>query len=305
MKKNRLGTSDLFVSEIGLGCMSLPEDEQTSERIVHAALDAGIHFFDTADLYGQGRNEEQLGRALYGRRHEVIVASKVGHLFVPGVAGFHYHPTKAHILSAVHDSLRRLGTDYIDLYQLHGGMLEDPFDEIVEAFEELLQDGVIRAYGISSIRPAVIRQYLRQANIASVMMQYSLLDRRPEETMLTELQAAGVSMIGRGALAGGWLAGRVPDSETGYLDYTPAQLREVIAGLSDMAGGQRSAKRELGQLAIRYALAHPTVATIVVGASSVAQVTANASATQAPELSQAELIDLRALSKKSVYNAHR
>lgn len=121
MKTNRLGSSELYVSEIGLGCMSLGTDEGQAVKLIHEALDQGVNFLDTADLYDAGRNEELVGKAIQGRREDVIIATKVGNRRVPGQEGWVWDPSKDYIKSAVKDSLRRLGTDYIDLYQLHGG----------------------------------------------------------------------------------------------------------------------------------------------------------------------------------------
>src|SRR5690606_33983616 len=169
MRKHRLGTSDLYVSEIGLGPMSIGTDEAEAHRIIHEALDLGINFLDTADLYDQGRNEEITGRALKGRRSDVVLATKVGNRIIPGQDGWVWDASKAYIMEAVKQSLRRLGTDYIDLYQLHGGTMEDPIDETIEAFERLREQGWIRWYGISSIRPNVIREYVTRSSIVRVM----------------------------------------------------------------------------------------------------------------------------------------
>lgn len=142
MKKNRLGTSDLIVGEIGLGCMSLGTDESQVIPLLHEALDLGINFLDTADIYDNGHNEELIGKAIKGRRSEVIIASKVGNTRVEGQEGLVWNPSKAHIMEAVKDSLRRLQTDYIDLYQLHGGTLDDNMDETIEAFAQLKEKGL-------------------------------------------------------------------------------------------------------------------------------------------------------------------
>ena len=181
MKKRELGNSGMYVSEIGLGCMSFPNDLEEVKNIVDAAIHAGINFFDTADLYAAGKNESSIGEVLKGRRDEIILATKVGNRVIPGVDGWRWDASKAYIMDAVKDSLKRLGTDYIDLYQLHGGTMEDDVTETIEAFEALKKEGVIRQYGISSIRPNVIDRFLTNSTAISVMMQYSLLDRRPEE----------------------------------------------------------------------------------------------------------------------------
>src|SRR5690554_2392328 len=205
MNQRQLGTSDLYVSEIGFGCMSLGSDHTFNSKLMHRAFDAGINFFDTADRYDDGRNEETVGKAVKEFRSDIILATKVGHQKAENGDGWEWKPTKNHILSAVDDSLRRLQTDYVDLYQLHGGTLDDPMDEIIEAFERLKEQGKIRYYGISSIRPNVIREYVKRSNISGVMMQYSLLDRRPEEECLDLLHDTGISVITRGSLAKGML----------------------------------------------------------------------------------------------------
>lgn len=300
MRENPLGRSGLMVSEVGFGCMSLPADYGESERLLGRAFELGVTFFDTADLYGRGENERVVGRALKGVRDEVVIATKVGNRWEGGAEGWRWDPSPAYIRQAVGESLKRLGTDRIDLYQLHGGTLEDPIDDIVAVFEDLQREGLIRAYGISSIRPSVIRAWLARSRMASVMMQLSLLDRRPEEAVLDPLHAEDVAVIARGPLAKGWLVGRVRDGE-GFLDYTPEDIEEVVGALETFTGPARS----LSQLALRYALAHPAVATVIPGASNLAQLLENAGAARSPVLGEDELERLRALTRANRYDAHR
>ena len=178
MEYAKLGKSDLQVSRIGFGCMSLGGNEKQNQTLIAKALELGINYFDTADLYEDGENETKLGKLLKLNRSKIILASKVGNQKLAN-GNIIWNASKAYILKAVDASLNRLQTDYLDLYQLHGGMIEDHIDETIEAFELLKQQGKIRYYGISSIRPNVIREYVTKSNIVSVMMQYSLLDRRP------------------------------------------------------------------------------------------------------------------------------
>jgi aryl-alcohol dehydrogenase-like predicted oxidoreductase len=180
MKYRLLGKSSLLVSELSFGCMSLGNDANENTLIIRRAIDHGINLFDTADLYQKGYNEETLGKALAGIRTQVYAATKVGNQWKSDESGWEWKADKTYILQAVEESLKRLKTDYIDLYQLHGGTLEDPIDDIIEAFEVLKKAGKIRYYGISSIRPNVIKEYAKRSGISSVMTQYSLLDRRPE-----------------------------------------------------------------------------------------------------------------------------
>jgi aryl-alcohol dehydrogenase-like predicted oxidoreductase len=296
MKKRQLGTSDLHVSELGFGCMSLGTDETKARRIMDEVLELGINYLDTADLYNQGLNEQFVGKALKGRRQDIILATKVGNRFEQGKEGWWWDPSKAYIKEAVKDSLRRLQTDYIDLYQLHGGTIDDPIDETIEAFEELKQEGVIRYYGISSIRPNVIKEYLKRSNIVSIMMQYSILDRRPEE-WFPLIQEHGVSVVVRGPVARGLLSRRpLPEGE-GYLNYRYDELKSLRESLPT--------DRPLHELALQYCLAHDVVATVAAGASSIDQVKANVQAVEATPLTAEERQHIQKLAKAAVYEQHR
>lgn len=302
MKKNRLGRSDLLVSEIGLGCMSLGTDESKAIPLIHEALDHGINFLDTADLYDAGRNEEIIGKALRDRRGDVILATKVGNRREAGKEGWTWDPSKAYIKAAVKQSLQRLQTDYIDLYQLHGGTLNDPIDETIEAFEELKQEGVIRYYGISSIRPNVIREYVKRSNIISVMSQYSILDRRPEEEVLPLLAEHGISLIARGPVAKGILSDNGRDkAEEGYLDYSRDELLELHDRLLRLIQGRRG----VAQTALRYSLSHPAVAAVIPGARTLQQLSDNIQAGKVPSLSPEECEEIRRISKANTYDQHR
>lgn len=304
MKKRRLGHSDLYVSELGLGCMSLGTEKEKALSILDEAIDLGVNYLDTADLYDQGANEEIVGDAIQNRRQDIIVATKVGNRFEQGKPGWHWDPSKAYIKEAVKKSLSRLKTDYIDLYQLHGGTIDDPIDETIEAFEELKQDGVIRYYGISSIRPNVIKEYIKKSNIVSIMMQYSLFDRRPEE-WFPLLEENSISVVARGPLAKGLLTEK-PLSELknkaqgGYLSYNEQELadcREAIsAALHDLT---------LTKAAIQYVLGHKAVGTIAAGASHLDQLRENAQAVQSRTLSEQEIKALKLYTKQNGYEAHR
>lgn len=302
MKKNRLGTSDLIVGEIGLGCMSLGTDESKVIPLLHEALDLGINFLDTADIYDNGHNEELIGKAIQGRRSDVIIASKVGNTRVEGQEGLVWNPSKAHIMEAVKESLRRLQTDYIDLYQLHGGTMDDNIDETIEAFAQLKREGLIREYGISSIRPNVIREYVDRSHIVSVMSQYSILDRRPEEEVLPLLTQKGISSIVRGAVASGALAdGRKDKAQKGYLDISGEEVISLRQQLEPLT----QANRSLSQTAIQYVLAHPAVAVLAAGASSSQQLSENVEAASSPALTDDELQMIRSIRAANQYTQHR
>lgn len=267
----------------------------------------GINYLDTADLYDQGLNEEFVGKAIKQKRQEIILATKVGNRFEEGKKGWSWDPSKKYIKSAVKDSLRRLQTDYIDLYQLHGGTMEDPIDETIEAFEELKQEGVIRYYGISSIRPNVIREFVTKSSIVSVMMQYSILDRRPEEQILPYLNDHQISVVARGPVAKGILTNRPLENasqsmkQNGYLDYAFEELETVISSLkSDLA-----VDRSLTQVALQYCLFDDTVASVVAGASSLEQIKNNVAAANSTPLTAEQVQKIRDLTKASIYDQHR
>lgn len=303
MKKRRLGNSDLYVSELGLGCMSIGTEEKTARKIIEASLEEGVNYFDTADLYDFGENEKIVGTALKEVRENVIIATKVGNRWSQDQKGWSWDPSKSYIKEEVKQSLNRLGTDYIDLYQLHGGTINDPIDETIEAFEELKAEGYIRYYGISSIRPNVIREYVKKSSIVSVMMQYSILDRRPEEEALPLLQEHGLSVVTRGPLAKGLLSDKMLEkvTEKGYQDYSLTELNYVLPLLKEKVAATRS----FTEIALQYNLAHPVVASVVAGASSPEQIRSNAKAVRSQPLSEEEVSVIRELTKAGIYKEHR
>lgn len=254
--------SSFDLPSIGLGCMSLPADYTAAKGILDEAFDLGIRFFDTADLYQRGLNEQHLGKALEGKRAQVILATKVGNQWNSSGSSWTWNPTKSYILQGVEESLKRLKTDYIDLYQLHGGTLEDPWEETLEAFQLLKKQGKILAFGISSIRPNFIRKVMAMTPPKTIMMQYSPLDRRPEEDVFPLLEKTDTKVLVRGAFAKGLLINK---TETDFLDFSKAQvsqLRDAIAETGLMPEA----------VLIRYGLSPESVGSLVIGASSVSQV---------------------------------
>jgi len=298
MRYNNLGKSDLKISEISFGCMSLTEERQSSIALLQKAFDAGINYFDTADLYLKGENETMVGEAFRDNRQEVIIGTKVGNQWRNDGNGWEWNPKKSYILKAVEDSLRRLQTDYIDLYQLHGGTINDPIDDVIEAFEKLKQSGKIRYYGISSIRPNVIKEYVKRSEITSVMMQYSLLDRRPEEGMLDLLKQNEIGMIARGSLAKGLLAGKDP---TNYLDYTSEEVLSAAKAIKDISGD----KRTPAQSALQFVLNHPVVTSAAVGMRTEEQFEEILAAKATEPLTEKELTTLWNAVEKHHYAQHR
>jgi aryl-alcohol dehydrogenase-like predicted oxidoreductase len=293
-----LGKSDLRISEVSFGCMSLGSDHGANARLLHAAIDAGINFFDTADLYARGDNEITVGKALHTHRTKAIIATKVGNQWRQDGSGWDWNPTKAYIFQAVEQSLRRLQTEYIDLYQLHGGMIEDPIDETISAFEELKKQGKIRAYGISSIRPNVIREYVKRSSIDSVMMQYSLLDRRPEETCFDLLHQHGVSVLTRGSLASGLL---IDKPAKAYLQYDAEAVERAARAIRDVASKSYTPV----QVALRFALHPPVVASAVTGIRTPEQLREAVETKHMPELSEEAIELLKRSLPANKYESHR
>ncbi|MYL55053.1 aldo/keto reductase [Pontibacillus yanchengensis] len=306
MNKRQLGTSNLYISEIGLGCMTLGTEQQKATEIIDRALDSGINYLDTADLYNFGTNEEIVGKALKGRRDQVVLGTKVGNHFDAQKEDWFWDPSKSYIKEGVKESLRRLQTDYIDLYQLHGGTIDDPIDETIQAFDELVQEGVVRYYGISSIRPNVIRQFVERSNIVSVMMQYSLFDRRPEEEVLDLLHQNQISVLARGPLAKGMLSDKGMEkveekAQNGYLTHSYEEVKDMVHSLQEHTDQNRT----LQALALQYVLGHPGVASAVFGASSVEQLEKNISMLEASPLTEDLYKTLQEKTRPIVYQKHR
>lgn len=277
--------------------MSLGNDDFANKTILHRACDLGINYFDTADVYQNGNNEVTVGKAFKDRRDKVIIATKVGNQLRKDGQGFDWNPTKSYILQGVEKSLVRLQTDYIDLYQLHGGTLEDPIDEIIEAFELLKAQGKIKFYGISSIRPNVIREYVKRSSIVSVMMQYSLLDRRPEESCLDLLHQQSIGVVVRGALAKGLLIDKTAEP---YLQYSMKEVEDAKKAIHAV-----NSKQSPTSTAIRFVLNHPAVTSAVIGTRTLEQVEALSSASQASPLPAEDLKHLQYAVKANVYDQHR
>ncbi|GAA0458517.1 aldo/keto reductase [Alkalibacillus silvisoli] len=307
MNKRQLGQTDLHISEVGLGCMNLGADEQNAKATIDEAIHSGINYLDTADLYDYGHNEKLIGKAIKGKRDDLVIATKGGNRFEPGQEGWYWDPSKRYLKEAVKNSLLRLGLDDIDLYQLHGGTIEDSIDEVIEAFEELQQEGLIRYFGLSSIRPNVIKSFVRKTTISSVMMQYSIIDRRPEEEMLHYLEQNQVSVLVRGALGKGMLTDMgmkqwERKGNQGFLDYEKDELKIIIEKLHDLA---KETKVPPQSIAISYALNHQAVSSLILGASSPEQVQSNIKAYQSASTDHETINHITNMTKQNIYEQHR
>jgi aryl-alcohol dehydrogenase-like predicted oxidoreductase len=212
MGKKRRGKSDLMVSAIGLGCMGMSEfygplNDEESSKTIHHALDLGMNFLDTADMYGMGKNEEFVGKVIKERRKEVILATKFGVIRGKNGSFLGRNGRPEYVPDACEESLRRLGVDYIDLYYLHGPDPETPIEETIGAMSKLVTKGQVRYLGISNQSPEGIRRAHSVYPIVALQSEYSLWDRAVEVEVIPvcrELEIGFVcySPLGRGALTG-------------------------------------------------------------------------------------------------------
>ena len=213
MEHRSLGQGALRVSAIGLGCMSMSgtygkSDDATSIAVIHSALDQGIDFLDSSDMYGWGHNEELVHRALAGRRHGVVLATKFGQVRSPDGGGNLVDGTAAYVRRACDASLKRLGVDTIDLYYQHRVDPKVPIEETVGAMARLREAGKIRALGLCETAPATLRRAHAVHPIAALQMEYSLVYRQPAEDALAVCRELGIAFVaysplGRSLLTGG------------------------------------------------------------------------------------------------------
>ncbi|MBV9452517.1 MAG: aldo/keto reductase [Rubrobacter sp.] len=294
MDTRRIG--DLEVTIVGIGCNNFGRrlDKAGADAVVHAALEAGINLFDTADVYGDGASEEYLGNTLGSRRDEVVIATKFGVQLGddPGRGG----ASPRWIERAVEGSIRRLGTDRIDLYQLHKPDENTPVEDTLEALDRLVTAGKVRQIGCSNHSAAQIETALsisRERGLAryvSVQNEYSVLQREPEKGVTEACQKNGLALVPYFPLASGMLTGK-------YIRGEEAPAGSRLAGMSpsrsDRFANARNFARveqlaalakERGhtilELAISWLVAQPVVASVIAGATSPEQVRANVDASR-------------------------
>ena len=218
MKHTTLG--DLDVSRLGLGTMGMSAfytgaatDDAESIRTIHRALDLGVTFFDTAEIYGPYINEELLGRALGTRRDEVVVATKMGTILHRGDGSRGLDGSPENVRLALEGSLRRLGTDYVDLYYQHRMDPGSPIEETAGVLGELVAEGKIRGYGLSEAAPATIRRAHAVHPVSAVQTEYSLWSRDPEAELLPVLRELGIGFVPYSPLGRGFLTGAIRSTE--------------------------------------------------------------------------------------------
>jgi aryl-alcohol dehydrogenase-like predicted oxidoreductase len=309
MKYRRLGQAGLQASVLGLGCNTFGRDADADQtaRIVHAALDLGITFFDTADIYGGGRSEEYLGRALQGRRERAIVATKVGWALGegPNEAGV----SRARIMAGIERSLKRLDTDYVDLYQIHRWDPTAPLEESLRALDDLVRQGKVRYIGCSNFAAwqmvwgLWLSDRRHWPRFVTVQPEYSLLRRDVEHELLPACRAFGVGVIPYFPLAGGMLTGKyrpgqpAPPGTRGYQSerFERQFMSARNFGIVERLGAWAAARgHTVAELAIAWLLARPAVCTVITGTTKPEQVAANAKATEW-ELTPAEAEEVAAL----------
>ena len=280
MRRRTLGTTGMSVSEFALGAMMFGRmgnpDHDDSIRIIHSALDSGINFIDTADVYSGGESEEIVGRAIKGRRDDLILATKLG--LPMGEESNQRGGSRRWIVREVEDSLRRLDTDYIDLYQLHRPDYQTDLGETLSALSDLVRSGKIRAFG-SSMFPAELiveaqwsaerhgsHRFLTEQTI------YSIFTRRVEAAVLPTAQRHGLGVLTFSPLNGGWLSGhadltsshRASIRPSGYDTSIPAVALKAAA-LAELGLIADEAGMTLPQLATAFVRAHPAVTSVLIG----------------------------------------
>jgi aryl-alcohol dehydrogenase-like predicted oxidoreductase len=283
MKRNFLGGTGMSVSDIALGTMMLGASGNTDHdecvRMIHTALEAGVNFVDTADIYSRGESEEIVGKALKGRRADVVLATKFG-LSMFGRPDDNYcGGSPRWIARAVEDSLRRLDTDYIDLYQMHRPDQHTDLDETLAALSSLVRDGKVRAVGCSTFPPEMIvdAHWIAETrghhHFRTEQPRYSIFSRTIEADVLPLAQRFGMGVLTYGPLSGGWMSGR-EDPTKGHRPSGPgarafdisvqgnqAKLK-AVEPLSSLAA---EARMPITHLATAFVRAHPAVTSVIIG----------------------------------------
>ena len=300
----------LEVSVAGLGCnnFGMRIDEDAAKAVVDAALDCGINFFDTADLYGGTKSEELLGRALGSRRDEVVVATKFGMLKPPEGSGL-TGGNPEWVARAAEDSLRRLGTDRIDLYWLHMPDDQTPIGDTLEALGRLVEEGKVREIGCSNFSAAQLDEAAKVAtergvpSFAAVQNEYSLMNRDAEAEVLPACARLGIGFVPYFPLASGLLTGKYrkgePPPEGTRLAQWGVPSNDKLEVVEKLEAFAQEHGHTIGELALSWLAGRPEVASIIAGATKPEQVRANEAASTAWDLTAEERAEVERITAKS------
>ena len=306
MEQRNLGNSGLKVSVAGLGCnnFGMRIDFAAAEQVVNAALDAGITLFDTADVYGQGQSEEMLGKALGGRRHEVVVATKFG--MPMGEGPLTKGASRRYIVEACEASLRRLDTDYIDVYQVHFPDAETPVEETLRALDDLVRAGKVRYIGNSNYAGWQLAEAHWTATMrgltpfVSAQNHYNMIARGIEAEVIPACEKYGLGLLPYFPLASGFLTGKykagegAPEgSRLAAWGMAGSMLTEGnFATLAKIEAFGEARGRSVLEVAVGWLASKPYVASVISGATRPDQLASNASAANDVRFSAEELAEL-------------
>ena len=303
IEKRRLGKSGIEVTKLGLGLWAIggtewgETDDKESLDMISAALDLGINFFDTADIYGDGHSEVLLGKAMQGRREKFVVASKIGWDGFDHEKRVSVYTTVDRLVAGVESSLKRLGTDYLDLIQCHIDFHEPNMEIYVEGFQKLQAQGKVRAYGVSTSDFEYLQEFNADNKTATLQIDYSILNRTPEKDIFPYTMAKDIGVLTRGPLAMGILTGKFsPESTFGEGDFRQNWIKkeeEHQIFLSDLDKVEKlkplAKDRTLAQMAIQFVMQHPAVTVAIPGAKRIFQLKDNLKAALLPELTAEDL----------------
>ena len=305
MKYMKIGKSDIEVSKIALGTWAIgggswwgDNDDMESIKTIHAALDLGINFVDTAPVYGMGHSEEVVGKAIADRRNKVILSTKCGLMFDRTEGSYYFsrdgkdvykNLSKGAIIDSVEQSLRRLNTDYIDILYTHWQAVEPflvPVEETMEALMTLKKQGKIRAIGGSNMSSWHIEEYIKYGELDIIQEKYSLIDKRVEKEILPCSTQHGVAFQAYSPLEQGLLTGKIrkdfiPEpgsSREGKKWYKPENLPKIVDGVDSWKNLCDKYNCTYGNLAIAWVAAQNPLVNVLCGARKVEQITENAKA---------------------------
>lgn len=288
LAKRTLGKTGIEVSEVGLGLWAAgghwgPTDDEASMSGIEAALDAGVNFFDTADVYGDGHSEKLLGRAMKGRREKFVVATKLGWMNYDGDRDCSAYTTVEKLIEGVESNLRRLGTDYVDVIQNHVFYKEPNTEIFIEGFLKLQEQGKVRAWGASTSDFEFLKAFNENGKCATLQIDYSILNRTAEKEIFPYCRENGIGIIVRGGLAMGILTGKFNAGSTfpegdfrRDWQEDPEQKQQFLEDLAtteQLLGAVKS--RTLAQTALGFILSNPDVSVVIPGGRTAKQVNEN------------------------------